>query len=140
MIGVRMNVPIRTSRRDAAIIEAESRLTQRRAELARLQAQIGFQVQEAFEQMKETERSLKLYEETALPAARANVRLARAAYMTGKVSFLNVIEAQRNLVELSDRHYELRAESRKRRAALDRATGSGPNAIAVRSARQFQWP
>ena len=70
MIGVRMNIPIQTSRRDAAVMEAEARLTQRRAELARLQAQVGLQVQETFEQLKETERSLKLYEQTALPAAR----------------------------------------------------------------------
>jgi outer membrane protein TolC len=126
MIGVRLNVPIRTGRRDAAVVEAQARLTQRRAELARLTAQVGFQVQEAFEQVKETERSLKLYEESALPAARENVRLARSAYANAKVPFLNLIEAQRNLVELRERQYELLTEARRRRAMLDRATGTMP--------------
>ena len=37
----------------------------------------------------------------------------------------NLIEAQRNLVELQDRQFELRAEARRRRAALDRAIGTG---------------
>jgi outer membrane protein TolC len=125
MIGVRLNLPIQIARRNAALAEAEAKLAQRRAELARLIAQIGFQVQEAYEQVRETERSLKLYEETAIPKANENVRLARTAYANNKVPFFNLIEAQRNLVELREREFELRAEGRKRRAGLDRAIGSG---------------
>lgn len=123
MVGLRFNIPGLTPRRDAAVAEVQARLTQRRAELNRLIAQVGFQVQEAYEQLKETERSLKLYEETALPAARENVRLARTAYANNKVPFLSLIEAQRSLVELRDRQNEMIAEARRRRAALDRAIG-----------------
>lgn len=123
MVGLRFNLPGLTPRREAAIAEAQAKLIQRRAELARLTAQVGLQVQEAYEQLKETERSLKLNEETALPAARESVRLARTGYANNKVSFLNLIEAQRSLVELRDRQNELIAESRRRRAALDRAIG-----------------
>lgn len=125
MVGVRVNLPVRLDRRDAAVAEAQARLAQRRAELDRLTAQAALQVQEAYEQAQEAERAIKLYEETALPAGRENVRLARTAYATGKVPFFNLLEAQRNLVELRDREYELRAEARRRRAALDRATGTG---------------
>lgn len=82
-------------------------------------------MQEAFEQVRETERSLKLYEETAIPKANENVRLARTAYANNKVPFLNLIDAQRNLVELREREFELRAELRRRRAMLDRAAGLG---------------
>lgn len=130
MLGVRVNLPVQIGRRDAAVTEAQSKLAQRRAELARLVAQIGLEVQEAYEQVRETERSLKLYEETALPKARENVRLARAAYATGKVQFLNLIDAQRNLIELQDREFELRAEALRRRAALDRAAGAKPADLA----------
>lgn len=126
MVGFRLNLPVQMGRRDAAVAEGQARVAQRRAELARLISAIGLQVQEAYEQAKETERSLKLYEESALPAARENVRLARAAYATGKVPFLNLIEAQRNLVELRERQLELIAEARRRRAALDRAIGTSP--------------
>ena len=107
-----------------AVAEAQAKLAQRRAELARLTAQVDFQVQDTYEQVRETERSLKLYEETAIPKARENVRLARVAYANAKVPFLNLIDAQRSLVELLDREFELRAELRRRRAALDRAVGA----------------
>jgi outer membrane protein TolC len=125
MIGVRLNVPIQTARRNAAVVEAQAKLTQRRAELDRTIAQIGFQVQEAYEQLQESERSLKLYQETAIPKANENVRLARTAYANTKVPFSNLIEAQRVLIELREREFELRAEARRRRASLDRAIGVG---------------
>ena len=124
MIGLRFNLPVRSDRRDAAVAEARARVAQRRAEVARVVAQAGLQVQEAYEQVREAEQALKLYEESALPAARENVRLAQSSYTTGKVPFLNLIEAQRNLVELRDRQFELQTEARRRRAALDRATGT----------------
>jgi outer membrane protein TolC len=123
MVGLRLNLPIRTGRRDAAVAEAQARLAQRRAELAKAVDQAGFEVQEAYEQVEEADRALKLYEESALPAARESVRLARSSYTTGKIPFLTLIEAQRNLVGLRDRQFELQAEARRRRAALDRATG-----------------
>jgi outer membrane protein TolC len=125
MIGVRLNLPIQIARRNAAVAEAEAKLAQRRAALARFIAQVGFQVQEAHEQVRETERSLNLYQETAIPKANENVRLARTAYANNKVPFFNLIEAQRNLVELREREFELRAEAIRRRAALDRAVGAG---------------
>jgi outer membrane protein, heavy metal efflux system len=124
MVGVRLNLPIRTDRKDAAVIEARARLMQKRAELAKAIDHAGLQVQEAYEQVREVEQSLKLYEESALPAARENVRLAQSSYTTGKVPFVSLIDAQRNLVELRDRQFELLAEARRRRAALDRATGT----------------
>ena len=128
MIGLRLNLPVRTSRRDAAVAEARARVAQRQAEVARAVAQAGLQVQEAYEQVQEAKQSLKLYEDTALPAARENVRLAQSSYTTGKVPFLNLIEAQRNLVELRERQFELQTEVHRRRAALDRATGTRTSA------------
>jgi outer membrane protein TolC len=124
MVGLRFNLPVRGDRREAAIAEARARLAQRQAEVAKAVDQAGLQVQEAYEQLRETEQSLKLYEETALPAAREHVRQAQSSYTTGKVPFLSLIEAQRNLVELRDRQFELQTEARRRRAALERATGA----------------
>jgi cobalt-zinc-cadmium efflux system outer membrane protein len=124
MVGVRMNLPVRFRWRDAAVAEAQARVAQRAAELARLVDQVNLQVQEAYEQAAESERVLRLYRDTTLPTARENVKLAQAEYAVGRVPFLNLIEAQRNLVELRDRYYEVMAEALRRRAALERAIGA----------------
>jgi outer membrane protein TolC len=124
MLGVRLNLPVRLARRDAAVAEAQARLAQRQAEFARLTDQANFEVQQAFEQVRESERVVRLYEATILPAAEANVKAAQSAYVTGRIPFLSLIEAQRSLVGLRDRYYEAVADYFRRRAALERAVGT----------------
>jgi outer membrane protein TolC len=124
-VALRMNLPIRKARRDGAVSEAEARLAQRQAELARRTDQVNLQVQEAHAQVRESERVVRLYTETILPAAEANVKAAQSAYVTGRIPFLSLIEAQRNVIGLRDRSYEALAEYYRRRAALERAIG-GP--------------
>jgi outer membrane protein TolC len=122
-VGARVNLPVRYARRGGAVDEARAKIAQRRAELARLTDQINFQVQEAFEQVREADEIVRLYEARVLPAAEANVKEAQVAYTNNKIPFLNLIEAQRNRVALKDRYYEVVAESARRRAALERAVG-----------------
>ena len=126
MIALRSNLPVRYARRSAAVAEAQARLAQRRAELTRLLDRVNFEVQEAYEQIRESERILELYEKTTLPAARRNVDTAVTEYTVGR-PFLNLIDAQKSLVELRDRYFEVSADYLRRRAALDRAIGSRPH-------------
>jgi cobalt-zinc-cadmium efflux system outer membrane protein len=124
-LGIRMNLPIRRARRCGAVSEAQARLAQRRAELDRRIDEVSFQVQEAYEQVRESEKIVDLYKDTILRAAQANVEAARSAYVTAKIPFLSLIEAQRSLVELRDRYFEAVADYFRRRASLERVVG-GP--------------
>jgi outer membrane protein TolC len=128
MLGVRMNLPVYKGRRYGAVAEAEARIAQRRAELARLSDQVNYQVQEAYARVKRSEKSVRLYRDTILRTAEANVKAAQSAYTTGKIPFLSLIEAERNVVGLRDRYYEALADYFRRRAALERAVG-GPVAV-----------
>jgi outer membrane protein TolC len=130
MLGVRMNLPVYTQRRYGAVAEAEARIAQRRAELARVTDQINYQVQEAYARLERSKKSVRLYQDTILPAAERNVTSAQSAYVTAKIPFLSLIEAQRNVVNLRDRYYETLAEYFRRRAALERVIG-GPVAPAM---------
>jgi outer membrane protein TolC len=125
MLGVRLNLPVYRSKRHAAVAEAEAKVAQRRAELAKQTDQVNFQVQEAYEKVIRSERSVRLYTKTILPDAKSNVEAAQSAYETGKVPFVALIEAQRNRVMLRDRYYEAIADYFRRRATLERVIG-GP--------------
>lgn len=129
-VAVRVNLPVRTHRRWAAISEAEARIAQRRAEYDRVTDQINFDVQQAYEQVFESEQTVQLYQKTILPASQENVKAAQTAYTTAKIPFLSLIEAQRNLVMLRDRSYEAIADYYRRRATLERVIG-GPLAPAT---------
>jgi cobalt-zinc-cadmium efflux system outer membrane protein len=125
MLGVRLNLPVYRQRRYGAVSEAEARVAQRRAELARLSDQVNYQVQEAYARVERSEKSVRLYQDTILRAAEANVKAAQSAYTTGRIPFLSLIEAQRNVVGLRDRYYEALADYFRRRATLERVIG-GP--------------
>jgi outer membrane protein TolC len=123
-VGLRTNLPVRYARRAGAVDESRAKVAQKRAELARLTDRINYEVQEAFERVREADEVVKLYEGKILPAAAANVKEAQTGYTTNKIPFLNLVEAQRNAVGLKDRYFEAVAEAARRRAALERAIGA----------------
>jgi outer membrane protein TolC len=125
MVGVKLNLPVRLARRYGAVAEAQARINQRRAELAKQTNQVNYEVQQAYAQVRESSRTVQLYEKIILPAAKANVEAAESAYETGKIPMLSLIEAQRSRVGLLDKYYEAVADYFKRQATLERVTG-GP--------------
>jgi len=127
-VGVRLNLPVREARREGAIAEAQSQLAKRRAELEARIDQVNLEVQEAYEQVTESEQIVRLYEKTILPAARDNIDAARSAYEKGLIPFVSLIEAQRNQVMLLERSYEANADYGRRRATLERVVG-GPSLL-----------
>ncbi len=131
MLGVRMNLPVYREKRWAAVTEAEARVAQRRAEFAKQADQVAFQVQEAYEQVRESERIAALYRDTILPDAAKNVEEARTAYETGRIPFVTLVEAERAVVMLRDRYYEAVADQFRRRAMLERAVGGPPAPVAT---------
>lgn len=123
MLGLRMNLPVVAGRRHGMIQEAQAKIAQRRAEYTKLADQVQFQVQEAHAQVERGRKTVKLYEDNILKAAQANIKAAQAAYVTGKIPFLSLIEAQRNLIMLRERYYESITNLHRAEAALDRAVG-----------------
>jgi outer membrane protein TolC len=123
-VGLRLNLPVYKARRYGAVSEAEAKIAQRQAELARQSDQVNFQVQEAYEKVSKSEKSVRLYKDTILPAAELNAKAARSAYVAGKIPALSRIEAERNLVSLRDRYFEAIADYFRRRATLERVIGT----------------
>lgn len=125
-VAVRVNLPVQRTRRSAAVSEAEDRVAQKQAELARLMDQVNYEVHQAYAQVQESKRIVRLYEQEVLPAAQKNVEAAQVAYTPGKIPLLSLIEAQRNYVTLQDRQYEAIADYHRRLANLERAVGGWP--------------
>jgi carbon storage regulator len=84
--------------------------------------QVKFELHQAFEQVRESERAIRLNEETILPAARENVKTAQAAYDAGGIPHLSLVDAQRNLTTIGDRCFRTTAEYHRRRAKLEQLT------------------
>jgi outer membrane protein TolC len=107
-------------------MEAEARLAELTAQHSRQVSQAGFEVQQAYEQWRESLRIVRLLEKDVLPAARQNVQAAQPAYITGRIPLFTLIEAERNVVDLQDRYYQATAEFFRRRTALQRSLTGTP--------------
>ncbi len=125
-IGVRINLPMRLAKREGAIAEAHARLMGLQAQLSRQQDQAAFEVQQAYEQWRESHRSVQLFEAELLPAAKLSVKAAQAGYVPGDVPLLVLLETQRNLTDLQEQYYQATTEFFRRRTVLQR-TLTGPS-------------
>ena len=124
-VGMNMNLPVYKERRRAAAREAMYRVAQRRAEVQQRIDDVRNDVQAAYERLIEAQRVLDLYDSTLLPAAEQNVSVARSAYVTARLGFLRLIEAQRQVIQFRERRLEAEVSVRMRLAELERLAG-GP--------------
>jgi len=122
-VGVDVNVPLRNARRSAAVREASNRIAQRRAEYQDRLDQVRYEVQSGLSRASQSQRVVRLYEEKILPAAQRSLDSGLANYTSGKLDFLRLIDAQRQLNAQREMYYQAIAECHRRLAELERAVG-----------------
>jgi outer membrane protein TolC len=124
-LGATMNVPVWREKLHAAVCEAQFRLNQRRAEFDQRALDIQYEVVSAARQVEESRNTVELFIQRLLPAADQNVAAARANYENrlGGATFLDLAQAQRQLVSIRERQLEAIVAHHRRLAELDRAVG-----------------
>jgi outer membrane protein, heavy metal efflux system len=122
-VGMELNVPLQRGRRSAAVREASERLQQRRAEYQERLDQVRFEVQSAFDRAAQSQRAIRLYEEKILPTTQRSVESAQSTYTSGKLDFLRLLDAERQVYTQRAMYYQAIAEYHRRRAELERAVG-----------------
>jgi cobalt-zinc-cadmium efflux system outer membrane protein len=124
MVGVR--VPMWLERRAAGVDEAEGAAAAARSDAKSLKLAVRREVQEAALALEQARIQVELYRDRLVPLAKDALKAAIAAYNTGRTSFITVLDAQRQLVELDVAEVAARAGYNRRLAALDRAVGVLP--------------
>lgn len=127
MVGVGINIPLSAKHRAA---EDEARADLLRLDFTRQEAVVQLQgeVQQAYDQVVESQHVLALYQDHLLPLAEENLAAARSDYEAGRGNFLDMIGAEKNLMQARLQLEQARAEHYRRRASLERAVG-GPQAL-----------
>jgi outer membrane protein TolC len=122
-VGVAMNLPVYREKLRAAVSEAQLRLNQRRAEFDQRTLEIQYEVIAASQQVDESRKTVELYSQRLVPAAEQNVAAARANYEVGKLNFLDLSIAQRQLVTMREKALEAQTEYQRRLSTLTRLVG-----------------
>jgi len=122
-VGLELNLPIQLGRRRAALDEANALLARGRSRSRGLEARVRFEVTAAVERLREAQHLLELSNDRLLPAAHGQLESARAAFETGQLGFLELVDAQRALRAAQFGELEAEASLSRRHAALARALG-----------------
>jgi outer membrane protein TolC len=126
MLGLELNLPLRRTRRAAALDEAKASLEEARSERSALGDQVTLSVERALERLAEAHHALDIFRDYLLPAARDRVTSARAAFETGQSDFSTVIDAERDLRDAELGFEQAVVEVSRRHGELARATGVLP--------------
>ena len=127
MVGVEMNLPIWGGRRSGAKEQAAAELGKARSEQRAKQDAVRLEVSRAVAQMEEMMHSIDLYLGHLLPASRDRVAAARAAFETGNMPALTLLDAERNLLDVELGFEEALVAYHLYRLDLDRALGRLPS-------------
>lgn len=95
-----ITLPIWKDKLAAELAAAKASSSAAKARLAAERIQIGMDLAEKSYMYREAVRNLELAQSTLLPKARLSLEVARAAYMAGKIDFLNVMDAWRTVLSM----------------------------------------
>jgi len=129
MVGMSLNLPLRKARIRAGEAEAEAELDSARLRRRAVADQVHAEVVAAADRLAEMAQVVDLYESRLLPAAHDQLRAARSGFETGQVSFVAVVEAEKNLRSVELGFEEARTDRHRRRADLERALGVDPDGV-----------
>lgn len=94
-----VTLPIWRDKIAAEIASAQARRGAAQARLSAEQIQLAVEFADKSFMYREATRNLMLLSDTLLPKARQSLEVARAGYSSGKTDFINLLEAERTLLE-----------------------------------------
>ncbi len=99
--GVGLNIPIQIIRPKAAVREAQANRRRLGANRIGQTDRLLADLEMAFYRYRNAERQQTLYTDSLIPKAEESLEVALQSYQSGTVDFMNVIDQQRLLLELS---------------------------------------
>ncbi len=118
-----INLPIWVHKVRAAVDEARLKEMEARAAYARQEDRVLFEVQDAYLQLESLLEQWRLYEDTLIPQAEQARDSSEAAYRTGKITFLELLDSERFLLGVRYGYAKVKSEYLTALAGMERALG-----------------
>ena len=120
---VSINLPIWHRKYRAAEREARARARAARRQREGKANALMAQLKLALFRLRDAQRKLDLYRDTLVPKAQQSLRATEAAYRAGKMDFLNLIDAERMLLEFRLAYERALADHAQRLAEIEMLVG-----------------
>lgn len=122
IVGLSLPLPL-FDRNQGAVQEAHQRAGKAQDELQAARLRVLAELQTAATQLSVARTSLQALQSTVLPAAQQAYDAARQGFEAGKFGFLDVIDAQRALLQARARYLGTLAHAHQAATAIDRLLG-----------------
>ncbi|HEU4340368.1 MAG TPA: TolC family protein [Candidatus Binatia bacterium] len=115
--------PWTRGRHDYEVQEALAERQAAKASIAAMKNMALFEVKEISAKFQAAIRSISLYRDGLLPQAEQSFQASVAAYQTGAVNFMTLLDAQRTIRDVRMGYYKALVDYEQSRADLERAVG-----------------
>ncbi|HUT23580.1 MAG TPA: TolC family protein [Sumerlaeia bacterium] len=120
---ISINLPVWHRKYRAIRREAEARRRAAAEERENLENELTSELEMALYELRDAERKIALYRDTLAPKAEQSLNVAQQAFAVDKVDFLDLIDAQRMLLEFQLAVERARADRAQRLAQIEKLTG-----------------
>jgi outer membrane protein TolC len=127
MVGVELNLPVQLGPRTSLREGSRSRLDRARSRQSAKEDAVRLEIVRAATRLTEMAHTVDLYRSRILPASRDRISAARAAFESGRVPALTLIDAERNLRDSELGYEEALTSYNRSRVELFRALGRIPS-------------
>lgn len=128
IVGVSVPLPIFDTNR-GNILEALRRADKARDELMATEVRLGSELAQAFQRLSTSRQEVDSLQNEVLPGAQSAYEAATTGYEFGKFGFLDVLDAQRTLLQAKSQYLRSLAEAHRAAAEIDRILGEATPAI-----------
>ena len=118
-----LNLPIWLGKRKAAVRQAENVLASNKLAYEDGENQVRAEIKDFHYQLEITGKTLDLYEQGLITQAESSLESAVSSYGTGKLDFLDLLDAERMLLNLKLGYAKEQSNYQKQFAALERTVG-----------------
>lgn len=118
-----VNLPVFRSRTRAEVQEAMARVEESRHARRRIRDAVAAEVAGAYGRLRHSGRALDVYEQGLIVQAESSVLATLAAYQTGQMDFLDLLDAERMVLRTRLGYVAETANYRKYLSQLERAAG-----------------
>jgi outer membrane protein TolC len=125
MVKVGMSVPIWFGANKAKREESKARYNKAKYDRLEAQNQLRVMTEKIVFEHEEALRKTQLYRDGLLPMAKQSLNVSYAAYQSGETDFLNVLDAQRQLLDFQLKFERSASDLAISRAAIEMITGEG---------------
>ena len=119
-----MNIPIWREGYKAAELQAKANLRKTSHQKTEVENTIIARAEKTLYDFEDSDRKLKLYGDVLIPKAEELLGASEAAYKTGTIDFLSLINAQQKLLEFQLRYERATADNQQKLAELEMLIGT----------------